>query len=77
MDPQQDVIELPDKHPLRIRAEKAEAQRNDLLAALKALADRADATSECDHKRISCEDIGCIGAEVRRARGAISRAEAN
>jgi hypothetical protein len=54
-----------------------ENQRDELLTALKALADRADATSECDHKRISCEDIGCIGAEVRRARVAIARAEAN
>jgi len=35
MDPQQDVIELPDKHPLRIRAEKAESQRDELLSALK------------------------------------------
>lgn len=52
-------------------------QRDELLAALKALADRVDATSECDHKRIACEDIGCIGAEVRRARVAIAKAEGN
>mgnify|MGYP001611760712 CR=1 FL=1 len=32
--PQQDVIDLPDKHPLRIRAEKAEAERDQLRAAL-------------------------------------------
>lgn len=34
---EQDVIELPDKHPLRIRAERAEAQRDLLRAALAGL----------------------------------------
>jgi hypothetical protein len=47
---------------------------DELLAALKALADKVDATGECDHKRISCEDIGCIGVEVRRARSVIAKA---
>jgi hypothetical protein len=34
---EQDVIELPDKHPLRIRAENAEQERDRLRAALVAL----------------------------------------
>lgn len=34
MEPQQDVIDLPYKHPFRIRAEKAEGERNRLRAAL-------------------------------------------
>lgn len=46
-----------------------------LLIACRALADRADATSECDHARLSCEEIGCIGFEVKRARAAIAKAE--
>jgi hypothetical protein len=37
MEPQQDVIVLPDKHPLRIRAEKAEAQRDELIVVLLGL----------------------------------------
>lgn len=35
--PRQPVIELPDKHPLRIRAEKAERERGQLRAALVGL----------------------------------------
>lgn len=46
-----------------------------LLAAARAIADRADATGECDHKRQSCEDIGCIGHEVRMVRSAIAAIE--
>lgn len=46
----------------------------DLLAALIALADKVDATSDCDHKRLSCEDVGCIGAQVKVARAAIANA---
>jgi hypothetical protein len=45
-----------------------------LVAALQALADKVDATSDCDHKRQRCEDIGCIGAEVRAARAALAKA---
>lgn len=47
----------------------------ELLEACRALANRADATSECDHARLSCEEIGCIGFEVKRARAAIAKAE--
>ena len=53
---------------------RAEVAR--LREALTALADKVDATSECDHTRLSCEEIGCIGAEVRRARAAITPHEA-
>ena len=35
--PSQPVIELPDKHPLRIRAEQAERERDQLRAALVGL----------------------------------------
>jgi hypothetical protein len=46
---------------------------NEALAkALEALADAEDRTGECDHKRVACEDIGCIGAEVRAARAALA-----
>ena len=50
------------------------ADSDELLTALKELADRVEATNECDHKRIACEDIGCIGAVVVRARKAITKA---
>lgn len=36
------VIELPEKHPLRIRAEKAEAQRDRLRSALVGLVGGSD-----------------------------------
>jgi transcription initiation factor IIE alpha subunit len=42
-----------------------------LRKALKALADKVDKHSECDHKRVACEDIGCIGVEVKTARAAL------
>ena len=45
----------------------------EMAQALEALANKVDATSECDHTRISCEEIGCIGAEVRRARAVLAR----
>jgi hypothetical protein len=46
----------------------------DLLAALVALADKVDATSDCDHKRVSCAEIGCIGEQVTAARAALRKA---
>ncbi len=46
----------------------------ELLAALIALADKVDATSDCDHKRFSCAEVGCIGAQVKAARAAIAKA---
>ena len=52
MEPQQEVIELPDKHPLRIRAEQAEAQRDELLAALKAVTQTDDDCPVCDRGRL-------------------------
>lgn len=64
------VEELSARELLELREVKGE-----LLTALKALADKVDATSDCDHKRQSCEDIGCIGHEVRIARAAIKKAE--
>lgn len=47
----------------------------ELLAALMALTDKVDATSDCDHKRARCEDIGCIGVQVKSARAAIAKAK--
>lgn len=47
----------------------------DLLAALQALADKVDQTSDCDHKRAWCEEVGCIGVQVKAARAAIAKAE--
>jgi hypothetical protein len=49
-------------------------ERDGLRGALNALADKVDATSECDHKRRSCEEIGCVGAEVKKARAALAQA---
>jgi hypothetical protein len=40
----------------------------ELYMALEALTDKVDATSDCDHKRYFCEEIGCIGVEVKHAR---------
>lgn len=48
-----------------------EAEHHALREAAKALADKVDRTSECDHVRIACEDIGCIGAEVKAVRAAL------
>lgn len=45
----------------------------ELVEATEALANKVDATSECDHKRYACEEVGCIGAEVKRARAALQR----
>lgn len=43
-----------------------------LADALRKLADKVDETTgPCDHKRASCESIGCIGVEVRQARTAL------
>ena len=39
--------------------------------SLKELADKVDATSDCDHKRASCAEIGCIGEQVKKARKTI------
>ncbi len=36
--------------------------------AAKALADKVDSTSDCDHKRASCDEVGCIGHEVKAVR---------
>lgn len=45
----------------------------ELAEAAKALADKVDATSDCDHKRASCADVGCIGVEVKRVREALQK----
>lgn len=42
-----------------------------LREALKNLADKADATGDCDHKRYSCADVGCIGEQVKAAHKAL------
>lgn len=42
-----------------------------LAKAAKELADAADATGDCDHKRLSCADVGCIGEQVRAVRKAL------
>ncbi len=39
-----------------------------LAVALRELADKVDATSDCDHKRSSCAEVGCIGVQVKQAR---------
>ena len=56
------------RHLLTAQAQEIEQ----LKAALKALADKVDATSECDHHRLSCAEIGCIGVEVKAAREALA-----
>ncbi len=50
------------------------ALERELLAALIALADKVDATSDCDHKRATCAEVGCIGEQVKAAREAIAKA---
>lgn len=52
---------MPPNDPLR-RAALAAAK------AMKALADKADATGDCDHKRASCAEVGCIGEQVKAVR---------
>jgi hypothetical protein len=47
-------------------------RREKLEKAARGLADKVDATSECDHSRRSCVDVGCVGAEVRRVRAALA-----
>lgn len=39
-----------------------------LIDVLEALIKKVDATSECDHKRVSCQEIGCIGFEIQNAK---------
>lgn len=56
--------------------ERRAACAEELAAALQALADKADATGDCDHKRASCEEVGCIGEQVRNARAALAAFEA-
>jgi hypothetical protein len=51
MHPRQDVIELPDKHPLRIRAEKAEATVK-LQAEQLATKDAEIATLQTENARL-------------------------
>ncbi len=46
-----------------------------LLESLIALANKIDSADQCDHKRASCEEVGCIGHEVAIARKAIAKAE--
>jgi predicted oxidoreductase (fatty acid repression mutant protein) len=42
-----------------------------IIFSANALANKVDKHSECDHKRVSCEAIGCVGHEVRILRDAI------
>lgn len=58
----------------RLAAELAKSR--EVEKAAKALADKVDATSECDHKRASCSEIGCIGAEVKAFHAALAAKEA-
>jgi len=46
-----------------------------LVKVSKALADKADAVGDCDHKRASCAEVGCIGEQVKAVREAIADAE--
>ena len=32
-----------------------------------------DKHSECDHKRVDCKEIGCVGHEIRELREAIAQ----
>jgi len=57
-----------------MEAARVKEQRDTLLAVLEALANKVDATSDCDHKRASCKDVGCIGHEVKIARELITKA---
>lgn len=66
-------------HPAPSQAEgdkQRDEQVRELIEAAKLLADKVDKTSDCDHTRRSCEEIGCIGAEVKRVRAALRRSAA-
>lgn len=43
----------------------------DLIEAARKLADKSDAVGDCDHKRATCKEVGCIGYEIALVRQAI------
>ena len=44
----------------------------DLREKAEKLADKVDEIGECDHSRRSCASVGCIGAEVKALRSALT-----
>lgn len=40
--------------------------------AFKALIAKENKHSECDHKRASCKEVGCIGYEIKNAEKALT-----
>ena len=47
----------------------------ELIEAARNLADKSDKVGECDHKRASCEEVGCIGHEIAVVRKLIAKLE--